>query len=316
MSNAMRVSEFMLNLAKELQDKRNIAESTATQYLQTLFKLNGSQPFNNLAWTKKTDAVQSIIDTYSKSTQSNQYMVLSSALSLFSSKPTYKAAHNHWREKMMEAKKEREEMPAHQKSEKQEENWLTWDDVLQKKNQLWAELQDTVKNKTLTPAQYEKLIQYVVVSLYTDIPPRRNEYTDMYVVKKWNESFDKSKNYYDLATHKFIFNKYKTQKSYGTQVVDVPEVLQATLSVYFRHHPLAKNKPKEFKLLVKQDGSDFNTINSITRILNKTFGKKVGSSMLRHFYLSSKYGDATKDMEDDAAAMGHSTAVQKAYIKE
>jgi hypothetical protein len=38
--------------------------------------------------------------------------------------------------------------------------------------------------------------------------------------------------------------------------------------------------------------------------------------MLRHFYLSSKYGDATKDMEDDAAAMGHSTAVQKAYIKE
>ena len=312
----MRVTDFMLNLGKELQDTRNITESTATQYLQTLYKLNGSQSFNNLAWTKKYDTVQSIIDTYSKSTQGNQYMVLSSVLSLFASKPTYKAVHSHWRDKMMEAKKEREEMPAHQKTEKQEQNWLTWDDVTKKKLELCAEIQDSVKGKNLTAAQYEKLIQYVVVSLYTDIPPRRNEYTDMYVVKKWNENLDKTKNYYDLTNHKFIFNKYKTQKSYGTQVVDVPEVLQATLSLYLRHHPLAKQKAKEYKLLVKQDGSNFNTANSITRILNKTFGKKVGSSMLRHFYLSSKYGDATKEMEDDAAAMGHSTAVQKEYIKE
>lgn len=312
----MRVSDFMLNLAKELQEKRNITESTATQYLQTLFKLNGSKPFNNLAWTKKFDAVQSIISTYSKSTQANQYMVLSSALSLFSDKASYKGAHKHWRDLMMEAKKERDAEPLHEKSEKQAENWLTWDEVVAKKDALWNDIKDSVSGKTLTAPQYEKLIQYVVVSLYTDIAPRRNEYTDMYVVKKHNETMDKAKNYYDLTNQQFIFNKYKTQKTHGTQVVKVPEQLQQTLALYLKHHPLAKQKAKEYKLLVKQDGSNYNTANSITRILNKTFGKKVGSSMLRHFYLSSKYGDITKEMEEDAVEMGHTTDVQRGYIKE
>jgi integrase len=217
---------------------------------------------------------------------------------------------------MMEARKEREAVPIHEKSEKQTENWLTWDEVVAKKNALWDEIKDHVSGKILTAGQFEKLIQFVVVSLYTDIPPRRNEYTDMYVVKKYNDTLDKAKNYYDITGQKFIFNKYKTQKTYGQQVVNVPEELQQTLALYLKHHPLAKSKAKEFKLLVKQDGSDFNTINSITRILNKTFGKKVGSSMLRHIYLSSKYGNITKAMEEDAVEMGHSTDVQREYIKQ
>jgi hypothetical protein len=91
MTDAMKVSDFMLNLSKMLMEQRQIVESTATQYLQTLFKLNGSKPFNNLAFTKKYDTVQAIIDGYSKSTQGTQYMVLSSVLSLFADKPSYKA---------------------------------------------------------------------------------------------------------------------------------------------------------------------------------------------------------------------------------
>ena len=57
----MKVSEFMLQLAKKLIDDRKIAESTATQYLQTLHKLNGGKPFNNLAWAKKYDTVQAVL---------------------------------------------------------------------------------------------------------------------------------------------------------------------------------------------------------------------------------------------------------------
>ena len=53
--------------------------------------------------------------------------------------------------------------------------------------------------------------------------------------------------------------------------------------------------------------------NGITRILNKIFGKKVGSSMLRHIYLSSKYN--ITEMKEDADAMGHSTKEQKDYLK-
>jgi hypothetical protein len=320
MAAPMRASEFMLQLAKRLMDERNVAESTATQYLQTLYKLAGSKSFNNLSWTRKFEDVQAIIDTYAPSTQSNQYMVLSSVLSFFADKATYKGAYNHWREKMMEARKARDAEPEHEKSDKQEEAWLTWEDVNEKKSAMWKDISSFVLTKHLSPAQYDKLLHYVILSLYTDIAPRRNQdFLDMYVVRKWNKDLPGDKNYYDMATQKFIFNKYKTAKAYGQQVVDVPDTeeapLQRTLAAFIKHHPLAKGKAKEFKLLVKQDGSNLNSVNAITRVLNRVFGKKVGSSMLRHIYLTSKYGDTLKEMETDAAQMGHDTSQQRDYIK-
>lgn len=317
MSGAMKVSDFMIDLSKKLQEERKIADSTATQYLQTLYKLNGSKPFNNLAFTKKFEEVQKIIDTYATSTRGNQYMVLSSALSSFMDKATYKGAYNHWRNCMMEARKERDAIPIHEKTEKQEENFLTWEEVNKKKSALKEDISSFHLNKHITPGQFDKLLQYVVLSLYCDIQPRRNQdYLDMFIVKKLGKDYDKDKNYYDIATQRFIFNKYKTAKKHGEQIEAVPEVLQATLKTYIHFHPLAKTKAKEFKLLVKPDGAPLNTVNSITRILNRIFdGKKIGSSMLRHSYLSSKYGEVMKEMEEDADAMGHTTGVQKTYIK-
>lgn len=314
MASAMKVSDFMLQLQKRLIDERKVSESTTIQYLQTLFKLNGSKPFNNLAWTRKYDTVQAEIDKYATSTQNSQYMVLSSVLFLFNDKSTYKAAYNHWRAKMQQAMKERNAEDPHEKSEKQEESWMTWDDVEKKKSDLREDLSSFVSNKHISPGQYDKLQQYVVLSIYTDIQPRRNQdYLDMFVVKKLGKEYDKSHNYYDLATHRFVFNKYKTAKKYGEQVEQVPEPLQNALGLLIRHHPLAKQK--EFKLLVKPDGSPLNTVNSITRILNRVFGKKIGASMLRHIYLSSKYGTVVKEMEKDGMAMAHSRDLQNQYIK-
>ena len=46
-------------------------------------------------------------------------------------------------------------------------------------------------------------------------------------------------------------------------------------------------------------------------------GKSVGSSLIRHMYLSSKYGETVKEMEKDADLMGHSGGVQQTiYVKE
>jgi hypothetical protein len=69
------------------------------------------------------------------------------------------------------------------------------------------------------------------------------------------------------------------------------------------------------QFLVHYDGSPFIAINSITRVLNRIFGKNVGSSMLRHIYLSSKYGDVKNEQAKDSKAMSHSIGMQKDYIK-
>jgi hypothetical protein len=84
------------------------------------------------------------------------------------------------------------------------------------------------------------------------------------------------------------------------------------IATYLKFHP-SKGKG-EYKFLVGADGSALSSVNSITRVLNKIFGKQIGSSMLRHIYLSSKYN--IEEMKKDADAMGHTLGTQKEYLKE
>lgn len=321
MAAAMKVNEYMENLRKQLIEQRKIAESTSIQYLQTLWKLNGSKPFTTLAFTKKLGDVQTVIDTYAISTQATMYVVLASALSTVSDKPTYKKAYLHWRNKMKEASDAKKDEDSHKKTETQEENWCDWDDVLKKKADMTEQVQSfSASTKPLTAGQFNTLLDYVVLSLYTDIPPRRNaDYLLMDVLRKTPKEYDHTKNFYDMAANRFVFNVYKTAKSYGQTIVDVPEELQKTLALYIRHHPLARVERKlapEFKLLVKADGAPLSTVNSITRVLNRIFGKKVGSSMLRHSYITHKYGAVSEEMKEDAAALGHSVSMQQGtYLK-
>lgn len=313
----MKPTEFMLEIERLMKEKRGVSDTSALQYLQTLYKLNGSQPFKNLAWCKKHEEIEKRLENYSLASKRNMVTTLVATLSLFDKK-AYKSCLNYWREEMSRYKSEYNSLPANEKNEKQEKEWIQWEDVLKKRSELSSEISSFASNKTITAQQYDKLLQHVLLSLYTYIQPRRNQdYLAMSVSKKLPKEFEKDKNWYDIATGRLIFNKYKTAKKYGEQVETIPEELQQVLKTYLVHHPLAKVKQKEFPLLVKADGVPLTTVNAITRILNRIFSpKKVGASMLRHSYLSSKYGTVMKEMEADATAMGHSKEeAQSTYIK-
>jgi hypothetical protein len=126
-------------------------------------------------------------------------------------------------------------------------------------------------------------------------------------------------NYYNVDKQQMIFNKFKTAKKEGQLKEDIPAELQSVIGTYMKFHPLLKGKKiikgTNVPFLVYYDGKPLSQVNAITRILNKTFGKKVGSSMLRHIYLSSKYGKVVDEMKEDANAMSHSVDMQKDYIK-
>ena len=65
-----------------------------------------------------------------------------------------------------------------------------------------------------------------------------------------------------------------------------------------------------------QDGKAIDSSTDMTRMLNKIFGLKVGVSMLRNIYLTSKYGDQQKELAEDAKDMGTSVdTASKHYIK-
>ena len=314
----MRVSEFMLQLGRMLQSSREITESSANQYLQTLHSLHNKTPFNNLAWLKNTDAVNTVLATFAPATQRGYITAIVSCLSLFKDKPTYKKTYKYWYDKMMDARKDTTEH-SNTKSEKQDANWVDWEEVQKIKKSLSDEVAKAVNGKHITPSAYDTLLRFVVLSLYTDVAPRRNQdYMDMYVVKKWDKELPKDKNYLDLSTGRFIFNKYKTAKTYGEQIVEIPNTdekpLLRAIQMLLKYHPLNKPKVKEYKFLVAHDGSPLNSVNAITRMLNKVFGKKVGSSMLRHIYLTGKYGNELEEMKKDSEEMGHSVSQQKDYI--
>jgi len=315
----MKVSEFMLHLAKSLIDEKKVAESTSNAYIRSLYILNNKVPFKTLTFLKDTEGIDKKIATYADNTQKALYATVTSVLSLYKDKATYKKAYTHYYDKMMGKAKEMKEAGADttEKTAKEKENWIDWKEVQEKANALRDDVDKFINLKSITPEQFSVLLHYVVLSLYTEIQPRRNQdYLDMYVVKKWNAEMPTDRNYLDLATKQFIFNKYKTQKKYGQQKLPIPDTLFKVVQMYIKHHPLVKgNKTKttEYRFLVTSDGSPLTAVNAITRILNRVFGKKIGSSMLRHSFLSSKYD--IKEMEADANAMGHSIDEQKKYMR-
>jgi len=312
-----KVSEFMVQLHKEILEKRKVGESTAKSYVRALYVLNDKKPFNSLAFLKKTDLIDKLIEAYADSTRKTLYSILSSVLSLFKDKAGYKKVHQFYYDKMMGSAKESRENKTDTMNEKQKENWIEWKEVVAKKDELKKEVEELPK-KDLTEAQWNTLLSYVILSLYTDIPPRRNlDYLRMTVVKKWTDALPKDTNYIDLASKQFVFNVYKTAKKFGEQKESIPEVLFQTIQTYLLHHPLYKKSVKSLQFLVQRDGTPITAINGITRVLNKIFGRKIGSSALRHIYLSDKYADDETDKakQKDADMMAHSVTQQKDYIK-
>ena len=330
----MKVSEFMLTLIKQLTEEKKLAESTASAYVKALYMLNGKAPFKALTFLKKTEEVEKKISEYADNTQKALYSTIASVLSLFKDKPTYKKVYQHYHDKMMGKAKEMRETGGEksEKTEKEDANWIEWEEVQKIAHSLKEEIGKFATAKHITPDQFQRLLDFVVLSLYTNIQPRRNkDYLNMYVVvdskKTAATSLPTDKNYLVVSGKasnphpvEFIFNSYKTAKKYGQQRIPIPNTAEAPLgdaiTTYLRQHPLVKgNKAKttEYKFLVLPDGSPITAVNAITRILNRVFGKKIGSSMLRHIFLSSKYD--VKEMEADAEAMGHSVSEQRNYLR-
>jgi hypothetical protein len=165
------------------------------------------------------------------------------------------------------------------------------------------------QNKDKTKRAYQ---DYLILSLYTLLPPRRNlDYQLMKYIKKYNENLSNDFNYYDGNT--FYFNNYKTKGTYKKQELDVPKELQEIINYHINNNNLNEN---DFILRDFNKETEIKGNNGMTIILNKIFGDKIGASMLRRSYLSNKYSNVQNDLQSDTKAMG--TSVNTAndnYIK-
>jgi len=315
-----KITDFMEELRKKLVEGKGVAESSAKAYMRVMMTLNEKQPFTTLAFLRKKDTIMEKVNAYAPSTQKTVLASIVSVLSTVSDKPTYKGIYKFYYDAMMGKTKAEAETKPNEKTAKQKEIWMSWKEVGDIMEQYTKRMLEYAPKKNLTPAEYDHLLQTLILSLYVYTQPRRNQdYLNMEVVKKWNEKMETNRNYIVLSTGKFVFNKYKTAKKYGKQEIDIPEKLMEIIEIYLKHHPMAKALKGKgdvaIPFLVLADGTPITAVNAITRFLNKIFGKKIGSSALRHIFLTDKYGDVLEEQKEDSAAMGHSLNQQRDYIR-
>ena len=295
---------------------KNISESSFNLYVSNLKRLNGGQEPKNLNFLKNVETIVDKIKDYKPNTR-RSYII--SIVSMLKQEPKLKKLYDIYYKMLMEYNNELK--TNNTKSETQKENWIEQDEVTEIYKKMGDDIKPKLEKKKITFDEFNDLQKYLVLSLYTLQPPRRNlDYQYMIVVNKYDPNeINKKYNYLDLEGKKFHFNNYKTKGTYQTQTTDINPELMEVIKNYLKFHPLKnhlKKKSNYIPLLVDYEGLPYESKNTITRILNKIFKKNIGSSMLRNIYLTNKFGDKVKELNETAHDMGTSSStIQNQYIK-
>ena len=207
---------------------------------------------------------------------------------------------------IQDADKYRAELKKQKKTNTQQDNWVSQDFVMNVYRQLEKDTKHLWMKPSLTPYETQRLMDFVILSVYTLIPPRRLvDYTAFKI-----NNIDKDKDNY-MDGSKFVFNTYKTKDKYGRQIVKIPQKLRTIISRWAKRHT-------NNHLLFTEKGTPM-TPSRLTQKLNRIFGgKKISVNMLRHIFISDKVLDtvpALERLENVAQDMGHSVDTQMLYKK-
>jgi len=273
---------LLASLTKQVSAKTGapITESTAkgyVRYVKNLFaKIHPEKEMKNMTWSKDWSVVEPVLNTYAESTQVS---VLNAICAVLRVTPRAKTLLKMYETELAKRVNRNRAMPTEEKNTKQEEYWMSWEDVLAKRDAL--------------PEGLDK----VLLSLYTMLPPGRSqEYATMMV--------NDGDNTYDPAKGIMRIRKHKTAREFPDEVIEVPEQLKAVLSTWLKG---------------RTSGSllGLSSVGAVTKRLNKIFApKKISVSALRHIYDSHFHGDAVKALKSDAQKMRHSVSTaMRTYIK-
>lgn len=202
-----------------------------------------------------------------------------------------------------------------EKTDKQQENWITADEI----KKIIVDLRKEIPTNVSTYPQYRSLMAFLAVYLQFNFP-RRNDWASMKMVA--TEPSDKDFNYMVMGggskSSKFVFNKFKTVSKFGAQTFPIPDSIFYTLKVY---KPIIQSFSKDGFLFIRKDGEPLNS-NEFTKffiqVMKEKTGKKVGTSLLRHIVISNTFSvdkDELARRQQLAMQMGHSISQQMQYAK-
>lgn len=289
-----------MSIKTYIKEKRpSLSDSSLTTYasiLRSLYKkLYGDGEIDFSKFDKADDILE-----YLKDLTPNKRKTILSALVIITDNKKY-------RDQMLsDVRDYNHEISKQEKSDSQEENWVTQQEIENIYNELKKNANIIYKKQNKTSSDLQVLQNFIILALFKLISPRRSkDYVDFKI-----KNIDKDKdNYMDKG--KFIFNSYKTAKTYGKQEVAIPKELATIINKWI------KVNPTDYLLF------DVN-MNPLTAVkLNQRFnrifgGMKVSVNMMRHSYLTEKFGDSIekeKQVNNTMADMGSSAGMLKTYVK-
>lgn len=297
-------TKFM-DALKETLTSEKLSQKTIEMYLIKLRILNDNKPFDNLTFLKAKSAIKAKLDAIPNDNTRKSYTASIVAILNRQKGKVWEDLNKYYRVMFLKERSIFAEKPAHEKTETQKENWISWDNIKEIFGKLKDKADDASKKARMSNADRKVVENYMILALYVLQPPRRNaDYYLMEIGKGSNES----KNYADLKDGKYYFNNFKTAKS-GKECLTIPDEIMPVLKWYVK---LMNLRDGDY-LLFPDDDARTNS-NRMTKALNSILGKKVGASMLRHIYLSNKYGKIIEEQTEDANFMAHSVTMQKAYV--
>jgi len=298
-------TEFKNQIATQIMNHRpKLSESSLSSYVSTLAnihtKIDEAEP--TIDWIEhNTDA---ILEFY-KDTPVNKRKSILSAIQVLTNKKNPKIEN----QMMSDIKEYNIQTQEQKKSKVESDNWIKWDDVMQTYNDLEKIASPLLKNKNklFTPTELELLNQYILLSFFIYIPPRRS--LDYAVMKLKNYALEDN---YITKNGQIVFNIYKTSKHYGEQKFQLTGQLKSILTKwrkinitdYLLINPIKPNENKPFNSV------------QINRMFNQIFGKKISVDILRHSYITKFYSGLTpsqSDINDLSFKMAHSASQNMLY---
>jgi hypothetical protein len=292
----------MTELSDFIKSKReSLSASSLKTYTSILRSLYKKVFGDGVVDEKKFDETDKII-SYLKELPPNKRKTILSALVVITDNKKY-------RDLMLDdIQQYKTEINKQEKTEEQKENWVNGDELNTIFDTYKKESDLLYKKTNLKTSDLQEIQNYIILCLLSGkfIPPRRSmDYVNMRV----KGDIDKEKDNF-IDKNKFVFNSYKTAKTYGKQELSIPKPLQAILKKWFVINPTDY-------LLFDTNGNKLTNV-KLTQRLNKIFGKKASINAMRHTYLTDKYkpiAEVQKDMAKDFKDMGSSIAQSQTYIK-
>ena len=136
--------KFEEDLMKLLMEK-GLSDGTIFLYMKILRKLNGDKPLKNLKFLQDPNVIIESIKDYKDTTQRNMLISIVSILKTLKKDDLYKRYY----QIMMDRTKIINDKPKNEKTETQKENWMNWDDVMKKYNNIYDNMVNLLEDGCL-----------------------------------------------------------------------------------------------------------------------------------------------------------------------